>query len=90
MHKRLYPYVENSKLLCQEQNGFRQNRDTCQTVFDLVDYVYNGFNNNSEVCIAAFADLAKTFDSIDGSLLIRKLPYYGISGNFLNLIKSYM
>lgn len=90
MHKRLYPYLENSKLLCQEKNWFRRNRDTCQTLFDLVDYIYKGFNNNSEICITAFADLAKAFDSIDRSLLIKKLPYYGISRNFLKLIISYM
>lgn len=47
IHMRMYPYFENFDLLCKEQGGFRRNKDTSQTVFNLVDYVYQGFNNDA-------------------------------------------
>lgn len=75
IHMRLYPYLEHFGLLCPEQGGFRKNRNTCQTIFDLVDYVYQGFNNKGEVCVTAFADLAKAFDSIDRNPLLKNMIF---------------
>lgn len=62
--------------------GFRNGRDTCQTIFNLVDYTYAEFNKNAEYCIAAFSDLAKAFDTMDRTLLLKKLKFYGITGQF--------
>lgn len=60
------------------------------TIFELVDYVNKGFNCKEAYCIAAFADLAKAFDSIDRTLLLKKLKLYGVKGNFLNLLGDYL
>ena len=39
---------------------------------------------------SVFFDLEKAFDSIDHSLLLTKLPHYGITGKSELLIKSYL
>ena len=37
-----------------------------------------------------FLDLAKAFDTIDHTILIKKLKHYGIHGTHLELLKNYL
>lgn len=90
LHSRLSSYFESNDLLCIEQGGFRKEMDTSYAIFDLVNYISTGFNSNNLQCLAAFADLAKAFDSIDRKLLLKKLEIYGVKGNILKLLTSYL
>ncbi len=38
----------------------------------------------------AYLDLSKAFDTLDHSILINKIKYYGINQNELNLFESYL
>lgn len=89
LHSRLSGYFETNNLLCNEQGGFRKGMDTSHTIYDLVNYIYTGFNSDNSQCLAAFTDLAKAFDSLDRMLLLKKLEIYGVKGNFLKLLTSY-
>lgn len=69
IHTRLSNYFENNNLFCENQGGFRRGMDTTHTIYELSDYVNTGFNFKNNFCLAAFADLAKAFDSLERSLL---------------------
>jgi hypothetical protein len=46
--------------------------------------------NNKQIVGGIFCDLCKAFDSINHIVLLEKLKFYGISGKFYNLVKSYL
>ena len=87
--KRLYKFLSKKKCLYDYQFGFRENHSTLQALIETVDNIKLDIDNNKLVC-GIFADLSKAFDTVDHSILIKKIDYYGIRGVAKNLITSYL
>ena len=89
VHTQLYTYFDENKLLSEQQYGFREKHSTELAAVKLVDYINHEMDigNTPE---AIFIDLSKAFDTLNFDILIHKLQFYGLSGNSLALMKSYV
>ena len=89
IHTQLYTYFDENKLLSEQQYGFREKHSTELAAVKLVDYINHEMDigNTPE---AIFIDLSKAFDTLNFDILIHKLQFYGLSGNSLALMKSYV
>ena len=89
MYNQLSAYLENSKLLSGSQYGFRPKHSTEYAATEVVDRIIAHMDINN-IPINIYLDLSKAFDTIDHSVLIDKLQFYGINGINLKLFHSYL
>ncbi|KAJ8720281.1 hypothetical protein PYW07_012324 [Mythimna separata] len=89
INSRLIKYLEDNRLLSDNQFGFRAKRSTSQAVHHLTNYITTNLDNGMHT-IGIFLDLAKAFDTISCSLLLHKLETLGIRGEQLLLFSDYI
>ena len=85
----LSTYFNENKLIFDNQYGFRPKHSTEYAALELVDRIITHMDNK-EVPINIFLDLSKAFDTIDHTILLAKLRYYGIHDTALLLMKCYL
>ena len=71
------------------QYGFREKHSTELASLELSDRVIQ-YLDKGETPISIFLDLSKAFDTLDHSILLTKLAYYGIRNSALDLLESYL
>ena len=89
IHKRLVDYWEKFDMFTTSQFGFRRNHSTNLAITHLNEKILQQRDENKLVC-GIFLDFAKAFDCVNYSILLDKLEHYGIRGNALSLLKSYL
>ena len=85
----LYDYLIKNKLLYDSQYGFRKLHSTELAALEFTDKVMLNVDQG-KLPLAIYLDLSKAFDTIDHSILINKLKYYGVRGMSLYWFESYL
>lgn len=75
--------------LVNQQHGFINRRSTESNLCQLIDYAMNAMDKGYQVDVI-YTDYSKAFDKISHSLLIHKLQTFGIHGNLLRWLTSYL
>ena len=86
---RLYSFLTAKNILHDKQFGFRKSHSTSHALHSSVEIIRSETDDNKHV-LGIFIDLSKAFDTLDHRILLSKLNHYGIRGQALVLLKSYL
>lgn len=89
VYKQLIEYLEDNKLLTNQQYGYRKKRSTEHAATIFTDDIRRQIEQGKLVG-AVFMDLRRAFDTIGHSTLMTKLKSYGICGKEIVWFNNYM
>ena len=82
-------YLCKFDIICANQFGFRPGFSTSDAVLQFVDECSEAFNRK-DYLLATLLDFSKAFDTVNHSILLKKLEYYGFRGKVLEWFESYL
>ena len=89
VHNRLYSHCNDNNLLDKKQGGFRPNHSTVSTTALYINDIYEAMNNHA-ITLSVYIDAKKAFDTVNHSILFKKLEYFGIIGKNAKWLKNYL
>ena len=89
MHSNIMQHFDNHNVLCDNQHGSRKRR-SCETqLISTIQELSASIAKGMQVDVILL-DFAKAFDKVPTKRLIHKLDYYGVRGNTLKWIRSFL
>ena len=89
VHTQLVSYLQENRLLSPFQCGFCKQHSTTFAALSFADTIWQNIDQGFMMG-AVFVDLPKAFDTIDHSILLRKLHFLGIKGKEWNWFENYL
>lgn len=89
MCSRLVGFINKCELFSSRQHGYLKGRSTTTAIFQFTTAILQHLENKN-IALGLFLDLSKAYDCVNHDFLIYKMEKYGIRGNALAWIKSYL
>ena len=89
VYKRTYTFLEKHNKLYESQYGFRDGHSCENAISELISEATKG-QQEGMYTLALFLDLSKAFDSLEHSVLLRKMERYGLRGKCNDWFASYL
>ena len=89
IHTRLISFLDCSNILSPNQFGFRPGISTSDALLKFMEFQYEALNMKRYSC-NIFVDFRKAFDTVNHTILLRKLEAYGIRGPAFHLFENYL
>ena len=89
IESRLVKFFDKKNIISPHQFGFRKSYSTELAITEIQNMLLKNLDENKVTC-TIFLDLAKAFDTVNHGILLLKLEKYGIRGQALSLLKSYL
>ena len=89
LYDQLYDYLTKFELLSDSQFGFRKFHSTASALLDCTNVWYVNLDRKM-FNLVVLIDFKKAFDTVDHQILLSKLELYGIKGQALTLLQSYL
>lgn len=85
----LLEYLNEEKILIDEQSGFRQHH-SCESALNLLLYKWKRMIEEKKTIVVLFLDLKRAFETISRPEMLNTLSKYGMGGNVLRWFQSYL
>ena len=89
VHNQLMEFIDHNKILSEAQFGFRKGHSTTTCILSFLNDVYQNMDEGKYTGVVVL-DLKKAFNTVDHSILIKKLRMYGLSDNACKWFTSYL
>lgn len=89
VNEQLNQHFLHSKALPSTQSGFRKAHSTTTALLNVTDDLLRARDEGKNSCLILL-DFSKAFDTLNHSILLTKLKFYGLSNSSLKFIESYL
>ncbi len=89
MKNQIITFMTDSKVLIEEQAGFRSNF-SCETSLNKVLNEWKLEIEKDKFIAAVFLDFKRAFETVDRKIMLKKLEIYGFSKEALDLLENYL
>ena len=89
VRKKLVEYCVANNIIVAQQYGFCSGKSCTTQLLSHFEKILEILDNNANADVI-YLDFSKAFDKVDHEILLKKLKAFGISGNLLNWLNSFL